>query len=97
MGHHLLTVSGGCRAVFYDESVYPSPSTYDPERFLKDGKLDGSVIDPEDRIFGSGRRYIRFHCHISSNPFNRLSQNVSWKALRAPNAVPQHIAHPRHV
>ena len=46
-----------CRAICYDEAVYPSPYTYDPERFLKDGVLDSSVKDPEDRIFGSGRRY----------------------------------------
>jgi len=46
-----------CRAICYDEKVYPSPHTYDPERFLKDGKLDRSVKDPEERIFGTGRRY----------------------------------------
>jgi len=45
------------RAICYDETVYPAPHTYDPERFLKDGKLDRSVKDPEDRIFGTGRRY----------------------------------------
>ena len=45
------------RAVCYDETVYPEPFTYDPERFLKDGRLDRSVKDPEDRIFGTGRRY----------------------------------------
>ena len=50
------TYSWTHRAVFYDETVYPAPHTYDPERFLKDGKLDCSVNDPEDRIFGSGRR-----------------------------------------
>ena len=47
----------GCRAICYDEAIYPAPQTYDPERFLKDGMLDSSVKDPEDRIFGSGRRY----------------------------------------
>jgi len=51
---HLLTT---CRALCYDETVYPAPHTYDPERFLKDGKLDRSVKDPEDRVFGTGRRY----------------------------------------
>jgi hypothetical protein len=50
-----------CRAVCYDEAEYPSPSIYDPERFLKDGKLDRSVKDPEDRIFGAGRRYGSTH------------------------------------
>jgi hypothetical protein len=48
----------GCRAICYDEAVYPAPQTYDPERFLKGGVLDSSVKDPEERIFGSGRRYV---------------------------------------
>jgi len=43
-------------AVFHDPSVYPEPHIFNPERFLKDGKLDGSVRDPEDRGFGSSRR-----------------------------------------
>lgn len=43
-------------AMFYDESTYPAPHTYDPERFLKGGKIDPSVRDPEERVFGSGRR-----------------------------------------
>jgi len=43
-------------AIFHDESIYPSPRTYDPERYLKDGKLDPHVKDPEERVFGSGRR-----------------------------------------
>jgi len=45
------------RAICHDETVYPAPHTYDPERFLKDEKLDRSVKDPEDRVFGTGRRY----------------------------------------
>ena len=45
------------RAICYDEAVYPEPHKYDPERFLKDGRLDSSVKDPEDRVFGTGRRY----------------------------------------
>ena len=42
--------------MFHDESIYPSSQTYDPERYLKDGKLDPYVKDPEERVFGSGRR-----------------------------------------
>jgi len=63
------------RAVCYDETVYPEPHKYDPERFLKDGKLDRSVKDPEDRIFGTGRRYDpvpfspSFHAVHSSQEF----------------------------
>jgi len=46
-----------CRAIYYDETVYPAPHKYDPERFLKDGKFDRSVKGPEYRVFGTGRRY----------------------------------------
>lgn len=52
------------RAVCYDETVYPTPHVYDPERFLKDGKLDPSVKDPEDRVFGTGRRYVSAHAMV---------------------------------
>lgn len=45
------------RAIFNDETVYPDPHAYDPTRFLdKDGQIDSSVMAPESRIFGSGRR-----------------------------------------
>jgi len=44
--------------VCYDEIIYHEPQTYDPERFLKNGRFDSSVRDPEDRVFGSGRRYV---------------------------------------
>ncbi|KAJ6570090.1 cytochrome P450 [Mycena vulgaris] len=43
-------------AMLHDESVYPEPHTFKPERFLLDGKLDPSVRDPLDIIFGFGRR-----------------------------------------
>ena len=53
---YLITHHDGYRAIYQDESVYPEPRTYDPERYLKDEKLDPSVKDPEEGLFGSGRR-----------------------------------------
>lgn len=50
------TVMENVWAVFNDPSEYPEPQIFNPERFLKDGKLDHSVRDPEDRVFGSSRR-----------------------------------------
>jgi cytochrome P450 len=58
-GYHIpkgATVIENVWAICYDPSVYPEPHIFNPERFLKDGKLDRSVRDPEDRIFGSSRR-----------------------------------------
>jgi len=43
-------------AVLQDPTIFPEPHLFKPERFLKDGKLDPSVMDPEDRVFGSSRR-----------------------------------------
>ncbi|KAF8999422.1 cytochrome P450 [Cyathus striatus] len=38
------------------EADYPNPNTFNPERFLKDGKLNTSVRDPRTIVFGFGRR-----------------------------------------
>ena len=43
-------------AIFRDSTVYPNPEVFNPERFLKDGKIDPTVFDPENRAFGAGRR-----------------------------------------
>lgn len=42
--------------ILNEEQMYPEPSTFKPERFLKDGKLDPLVRNPSTAIFGYGRR-----------------------------------------
>ena len=53
------------RAMLNDERDYPEPLEFKPERFLKNGKLDSSVRDPMDIIFGFGRRWALLFLSIS--------------------------------
>ncbi|TBU23430.1 cytochrome P450 [Dichomitus squalens] len=39
-----------------DERVYPNPESFNPERFLKNGKINTEVRDPNTFVFGYGRR-----------------------------------------
>lgn len=44
------------RAMFHDEIIYPDSYTFNPERFIKNGKIDLTVRDPDLIAFGFGRR-----------------------------------------
>lgn len=46
--------------MLHNESVYPDPFTFNPDRFMKDGKLNPAVRDPDHAAFGFGRRYLIF-------------------------------------
>jgi len=50
------TVLENIWAVFRDPEIYPDPEAFNPDRFLKDGKINPLIFNPEDRVFGSGRR-----------------------------------------
>jgi cytochrome P450 len=43
-------------AMLKDQRDYSEPHKFKPERFLRNGRLDDSVRDPMDIIFGFGRR-----------------------------------------
>ncbi|KAF9523361.1 cytochrome P450 [Crepidotus variabilis] len=49
-------VFGNTWAMLRDEKEYPDPDTFNPERWLKDGKLNPDVQDPTVAAFGFGRR-----------------------------------------
>ncbi|KAJ7118250.1 cytochrome P450 [Mycena epipterygia] len=48
-------IIGNVWAIFQDEEMYPDPSAFKPERFLRDGKPNPDVRDPQ-AAFGFGRR-----------------------------------------
>ena len=40
----------------HDPKVFNNPMEFQPERYLKDGKLNPDVKDPDCAVFGFGRR-----------------------------------------
>jgi len=43
-------------AMLHDETVYPEPFEFKPERFMNDGQINPAVRDPDHAVFGFGRR-----------------------------------------
>ena len=42
----------------HDRKVFNDPNEFKPERYLKDGKLNPDVRDPNCAVFGFGRRSV---------------------------------------
>ncbi|KAF8992253.1 cytochrome P450 [Cyathus striatus] len=58
-GYHIPAKSfviGNVWAMLNNEEDYPNPSEFNPERFLKNGKINPEIRDPASFVFGFGRR-----------------------------------------
>ncbi|KAK1216680.1 hypothetical protein PQX77_020693 [Marasmius sp. AFHP31] len=66
-------------AMLHDESVYPEPFSFKPERFLTpDGKLNPNVQDPTCAFFGFGKRIC---------PGRHMAQASVWNVMSSVLAV----------
>jgi Cytochrome P450 len=46
------------RSILQDPKAFNNPQEFQPERYLKDGKLNPNVRDPDCVAFGFGRRSV---------------------------------------
>ena len=46
------------RSILHDRKAFNNPQEFQPERYLKDGKLNPDVRDPDCAVFGYGRRSV---------------------------------------
>ena len=46
------------RSILHDRKVFNNPQQFQPERYLKDGKLHSDARDPDCAVFGFGRRSV---------------------------------------
>ena len=46
------------RSILHDRKAFNNPHEFQPERYLKDGKLNPDVRDPDCAVFGFGRRSV---------------------------------------
>ena len=60
------------RSILHDRKAFNNPEDFQPERYLKDGKLNPDVRDPDCAAFGFGRRSVKPHIFqntlINSSP-----------------------------
>lgn len=51
----------------HDPDIWEAPDEFRPERFMRDGKLDSTILDPITIAFGSGRRLGGRQCGYLSS------------------------------
>ena len=60
------------RAMMHDPETFDSPLEFNPERYLKDGQIDPSILDAQAAAFGFGRRSVLY----SNFPFSQFFSHI---------------------
>jgi hypothetical protein len=81
----LFTDTGAYRSMLHDPVVYPNPSEFKPERFLKeDGTLNPDAKDPGAFAFGFGRRICPGRFFSDSSLYSIITSILSVYELLPP-------------
>ncbi|PPQ80129.1 hypothetical protein CVT25_001428 [Psilocybe cyanescens] len=68
-------VMGNAWSILHDPEVFSNPFEYNPDRYLKDGKLDPNARNPDCAAFGFGRRICPGR-HMSDNGLYSIVASV---------------------
>ncbi|KAH9929126.1 cytochrome P450 [Epithele typhae] len=71
-------------ACMHDPNTYHEPASFAPERFLRDGKLDPEVRNPNDFVFGFGRRICPGRHYAESDIFLTMAHIIHVFDIRPP-------------
>ncbi|KAF5353955.1 hypothetical protein D9756_007034 [Leucocoprinus leucothites] len=75
-------IFGNSWSILHDPEVYKDPLTYNPDRFLKDGKIDPTVRNPTVASFGFGRRICPGRFLAENSMFILISHILSVYDIR---------------
>ncbi|KAF5354109.1 hypothetical protein D9756_007313 [Leucocoprinus leucothites] len=70
-------VFGNTWSILHNPETYKNPEEYNPERFLKDGKLASGVVEPASAAFGFGRRICVGRFLSDSSLFSTIAHVLS--------------------
>jgi len=72
-----LQINMDVRSLLHDETIYPDPLSFYPERFLdKNGRLNRAIRNPLEIAFGFGRRLALIIYYYKSLFTNLLAEDA---------------------